>query len=73
MKQEKYRAIAEIISAIISKKGYVDAGGSGRPGTSALPEGLVLRFEEGKIFLYDAKNNRMTLEEMIQYVDRYLA
>ena len=71
MRTEKYTAVAQIVSALISKKGIPEQGA--RPNPALVAEGVCVRFEEGKIFLYDGNNNRMTLEEMIQYVDRYLS
>jgi len=70
MRPEKYQAVAQIVSALLTKPGVAPQGA--RPNPHLLPEGFQVRFEEGKIFLYDASNNKMTLEELIQYVDRYL-
>lgn len=71
MRQEKYGAVADIVSAIINKKGNPEQGA--RPNPALTAEGVRIRFEEGKVYLYDGDSNRMTLEELIQYVDRYLA
>ena len=72
MRSEKSRAVAQIVSAILAKPGTLPVG-AGRPMPNQLPEGFSLRLEEGRIFLYDAVENKMTLEELIQYVERYLA
>ncbi len=71
MRQEKYAAVAQIVSALIAKKGLPEQGT--RPDPSLKAEGISIRFEEGKVNLYDGEKNRMTLEELIQYVDRYLS
>jgi len=71
MRSDKYNAVAQIVCAIINKKGTPESGvRPGAPGSKA--EGLTVRFEEGRVFLYDAEEKSMTLEELIQYVDRYL-
>ncbi len=70
MKQDKSLAVAQIVSAIIAKPGITPSP-SGRPNPNP-PEGFTLTLEEAKIFLHDHKGNRMALEELIQYIDRYL-
>lgn len=71
MRVEKYQAVAQIVSAILAKPANIEASG-GRPLPGARPEGFVVRLEEGRIYLHDADGSKMTLEELIQYVDRYL-
>lgn len=70
MRPEKYQAVAQIVSAMISKDGNIPP--TARPGTMK-PDGLSVRFEEGRVALIDGEENKMMLEELIQYVDRYLA
>lgn len=70
MRGEKYQAVAQIVSAILAKSGTPEMGA--RPNLQQKAEGFSVRLEEGKIFLYDGESNKMTLEELIQYVDRYL-
>lgn len=67
---QKVAAVAQIVSAIIAKPGVTPPTG-GRPNPNP-PEGFTLRLEEAKIFLHDSEGNRMSLEELIQYVARYL-
>lgn len=71
MRPEKYNAVANIVSSVLNKKGNPEQGA--RPNPAAKADGVSIRFEEGKVYLYDGDNNRMTLEELIQYVDRYLS
>lgn len=70
MREDKYNAVAQIVCALLAKPGNVEQGA--RPNLQAKPEGFVVRLEEGKIFLYDAEGAKMTLEELMQYVERYL-
>ena len=71
MNQGKSQAVAQIVSAILAKPGIAPTGAGGRPSPNP-PEGFTLTLEEAKIFLHDHKGNKMALEELIQYVDRYL-
>lgn len=79
MRPEKYQAVADIVSTIIAKQTLPETGARPTPAAAAntqsagKPGGVTVRFTEGKIFLYDTEGGRMTLEELIQYVDRYLA
>ncbi|TNE50654.1 MAG: hypothetical protein EP343_07260 [Deltaproteobacteria bacterium] len=71
MRPEKYNAVAQIVSTLLAKSGVPEQGA--RPNPTLKADGVSVRFEEGKVYLYDGDNNRMTLEELIQYVDRYLS
>lgn len=76
MRPEKYQAVADIVSTIIAKQSLPETTARPAASSTAVPtkaSGVSVRFTEGKIFLYDAEGGRMTLEELIQYVDRYLA
>tara|TARA_B100000609_G_C17218573_1_gene438338 strand:- start:3087 stop:3500 length:414 start_codon:yes stop_codon:yes gene_type:complete len=67
---ERSMAVAQIVSAILAKSGVPPTNSAGRPAGDA--EGFKMSLEDGKVHLLDPKGNKMLLEELFQYVDRYL-
>ncbi|MCK6511330.1 hypothetical protein L6R29_15325 [Myxococcota bacterium] len=75
MQQNKERSlgIATVVAAILNKGEHgAPPAAPGRPAGPPRENGFDVRLEEGKICLFDCKGNRITLEELIQYVSRYL-
>lgn len=49
-----------------------NAAGGQAPAPFPSLQGFIMRLEEGKICFFDSKENKITLEELINYVSRYL-
>lgn len=75
MQQSKERSlgIATVVAAVLNKGEHsAPAAAPGRPAGPPRENGFDIRLEEGKVCLFDCKGNRITLEELIQYVSRHL-
>ncbi|MCB9638865.1 MAG: hypothetical protein H6728_08985 [Myxococcales bacterium] len=69
--KERSVGIAQIVAAVLNKGEQTGPAAPGRPAAQR-ENGFDVRLEEGKVCLFDCKGNRITLEELIQYVSRHL-